>query len=259
MKAQAAAAQELKREREEQERRERRARATEAAEAEKLRRRSKRKRDSEDEYWDRWDGRTADRKRTSSSRNWDDNWSGYEDGNRSRRRRRRTGDHPRSRSKELSSQVPSHHSSPSPRRSRSRELSPRVSSRHSSPSLGPQPPVQLPSKMDRYFEESYDPRLDVAPLSAPKVPATGLINNAEFEGWDAMLELIRVRREDKEEKKRLDRLGLSKEKVKVKKNVSISSSAAVADRWSSEGVSVLDIEYKKRGSVREWDVGKEEL
>jgi len=111
--------------------------------------------------------------------------------------------------------------------------------------------------MDRYFEESYDPRLDVAPLTAPKVPATGLINNAEFEGWDAMLELIRVRREDKEEKKRLDRLGLSKEKVKVKKNVSISSSAAVADRWSSEGVSVLDIEYKKRGSVREWDVGKE--
>ena len=239
LKAQAAAAQELKREREEQERRERRARAAEAAEAEKLRRRSKRKRDSEDEYWDRWDGRTADRKRTSSSRNWDDNWSGYEDGDRSRHRRRRTGDRPRPRSRERSSpRIPSRHSSPSP-------------------SLGPQPPVQLPSKMDRYFEESYDPRLDVAPLSAPKVPATGLINNAEFEGWDAMLELIRVRREDKEEKKRLDRLGLSKEKVKVKKNASISSSAAVADRWSSEGVSVLDIEYKKRGSVREWDVGKE--
>lgn len=111
--------------------------------------------------------------------------------------------------------------------------------------------------MDRYFEESYDPRLDIAPLSTPKVPATGLINNAEFEGWDAMLELIRVRREDKEEKKRLERLGLSKEKIKVKKNVPISSSSAVADRWDSEAVSILDIEYKKRGSVREWDVGKE--
>ena len=256
LKAQAAAAQELKRERDEQERRERRARAAEAAEAEKLRRRSKRKRDSEDEYWDRWDGRTADRKRASSSRNWDDNWSGYEDSDRSRHRRRRTGGRPRSRSKDHSSRVPSHHSSPSPR-SRSREPSSRIPSRHSSPSPGPQPPVQLPSKMDRYFEESYDPRLDVAPLSAPKVPATGLINNAEFEGWDAMLELIRVRKEDKEEKKRLERWGLSKEKVKVKKNVPISSSAAVADRWSSEGVSVLDIEYKKRGSVREWDVGKE--
>ena len=255
-KAQAAAVEEIKREREEQERKERRARAAEAAEAEKLRRRSKRKRDSEDEYWDRWDGRTADRKRASTSRNWDDNRSGYEDGDRSRQRRRRTSDHPRSRSKEHSSRVSSHHSSPGPR-SRSRELSSRVPSRHSSPSPGPRPTVQLPSKMDRYFEESYDPRLDVAPLSTPKVPATGLINNAEFEGWDAMLELIRVRREDKEEKKRLDRLGLSKEKVKVKKNAPISSSAAVADRWSSEGVSVLDIEYKKRGSVREWDVGKE--
>ena len=109
--------------------------------------------------------------------------------------------------------------------------------------------------MDRYFEESYDPRLDVAPLTAPKVPATGLINNAEFEGWDAMLELIRIRREDKEEKKRLERLGLSKEKVKVKKNAQISSSTV---GWSSDqGVSILDIEYKKRGSVREWDVGKE--
>ena len=71
LKAQAAAAQEIKREREEQERRERRARAAEAAEAERLRRRSKRKRewDSGDECWDRWDGRTADRKRSSAY--WD--------------------------------------------------------------------------------------------------------------------------------------------------------------------------------------------
>ncbi|KAF8807883.1 hypothetical protein BYT27DRAFT_7338509 [Phlegmacium glaucopus] len=394
LKAQAAAAQEVKREREEQERRERRARAAEAVEAEKLRRRSKRKRDPEDESWDRWDGRTADRKRTSRSRNWD-NWGGYDndgggngdgdDRSRHRKRRRRTGDRSRSRSRERRGDTPSRSShtkhdpsssskrhkthrtrsrsaspprkvsrdkgydrqdesrtshrrrsrvgrrkrsrssscSPSPHKRRkpiryalddlrdeslsprscstaigsecqprerrsstssttksyptprrdndpsskdidpissaSRHSSPysRVPSRLSSPDPGPQPPVQLPSKMDRYFEESYDPRLDVAPLSVPKVPATGLINNADFEGWDAMLELIRVRREDKEEKKRLERLGLSKEKVKVKKNVPINSSAAVADRWSSEGVSILDIEYNKRGSVREWDVGKE--
>jgi hypothetical protein len=110
--------------------------------------------------------------------------------------------------------------------------------------------------MDRYFEESYDPRLDVAPLSAPKVPKTGLISSAEFESWDAMLELIRIRRGDKEEKKRMERLGLSKEKVKVKKNIPITSSAVVAAK-TSEGISILDIEYKKRGSVREWDVGKE--
>jgi len=99
--------------------------------------------------------------------------------------------------------------------------------------------------MDKYFDEGYDPRFDVAPLAVPQVPATGLINNADFEGWDAMLELIRLRREDKEEKRRLERLGLTKEKVKEKKKGIV------------EGVNIMDIEYKKRGSVREWDLGKE--
>lgn len=108
--------------------------------------------------------------------------------------------------------------------------------------------------MDKYFEESYDPRLDVAPLTAPQVPATGLINNAEFESWDAMLELIRIRREDKEEKKRMERLGLTKDKGKDKKK---GPSDSVGDRWAAEGVSIMEIEYKKRGSVREWDLGKE--
>jgi hypothetical protein len=109
--------------------------------------------------------------------------------------------------------------------------------------------------MDKYFEESYDPRLDVAPLTVPKVPATGLINNAEFEGWDAMLELIRVRKEDREEKKMLERLGLTKEKTKSNKQP-ISSSAA-NDRWSGESLNIMEIAYNKRGAVREWDMGKE--
>ncbi|KAJ6520159.1 hypothetical protein C8R45DRAFT_918960 [Mycena sanguinolenta] len=126
-----------------------------------------------------------------------------------------------------------------------------------SPTPGPDPEIQLPSKMDKYFEESYDPRLDVAPLTVPKVPATGLINNAEFEGWDAMLELIRMRREDKEEKKMLERLGLTKEKVKSTGSKAPISSSAANDRWSGEGLNVMQIEYNKRGSVREWDMGKE--
>lgn len=110
--------------------------------------------------------------------------------------------------------------------------------------------------MDKYFEETYDPRLDVAP---PQVPATGLINNADFEGWDAMLDLLRTRREDKEEKKRMERLGLTKEKVKDKKKGAADSISDrwVADRWNTEAVSIMDIEYKKRGTVREWDLGKE--
>ncbi|KAJ7492293.1 hypothetical protein FB451DRAFT_1217751 [Mycena latifolia] len=132
---------------------------------------------------------------------------------------------------------------PSPKRvkpepSTSRPVKTRAPSR--SPTPGPEPEIQLPSKMDKYFEESYDPRLDIAPLTVPNVPATGLISDAEFAGWDAMLQLIRIRKEDREEKKMMERLGLTKDK-----------------RWSGEGSNIMEIEYNKRGSVREWDMGKE--
>jgi hypothetical protein len=70
-----------------------------------------------------------------------------------------------------------------------------------------------------------------------------------------MLELIRVRKEDREEKKMLERLGLTKEKTKSSKQP-ISSSAA-NDRWSGEGLNIMEIAYNKRGAVREWDMGKE--
>jgi len=111
--------------------------------------------------------------------------------------------------------------------------------------------------MDKYFEESYDPRLDVAPLSVPTIPATGLISDAEFEGWDAMLELIRLRREDKEEKKRMERMGLSTKDLKGKDKK--YGASTVGEKWESSGGvgSIMDIEYKKKGAVREWDLGKE--
>ncbi|KAG1889680.1 uncharacterized protein F5891DRAFT_1186164 [Suillus fuscotomentosus] len=124
--------------------------------------------------------------------------------------------------------------------------------RSPSSSPPPLPPARLPSKMDKYFQESYDPRLDVTTLPVPTVPATGLVSDAEFEGWDAMLELIRQRREDKAEKKRLERLGISKDKANKK-----GADSEVADRWASGGDNIMDIEYKKRGTVREWDLGKE--
>lgn len=102
--------------------------------------------------------------------------------------------------------------------------------------------------MDKYFEESYDPRLDVAPLAVPTVPKTGLISDTEFAGWDAMLELIKLRREDKAERKRLERLGMDPDNFAKLQTTSSSSSGAI---------DIMDIEYKKRGSVREWDLGKE--
>jgi len=115
--------------------------------------------------------------------------------------------------------------------------------------------------MDKYFETSYDPRLDITPLVAPSIPATGLINSAEFEGWDAMLELIKQRRADKADRKRLERLGLveksGKEKKKGKSKVEGLGVAGTLAGWSTGGDGLMDIEYKKRGSVREWDLGKE--
>jgi len=116
--------------------------------------------------------------------------------------------------------------------------------------------------MDKYFEASYDPRLDVAPLVAPSIPSTGLLNSAEFEGWDAMLELIKQKRADKVERKRLERLGLveksgsGKEKKKGKSKVAELGVAGTLAGWSEGGDGLMDIEYKKRGSVREWDLGK---
>jgi len=104
--------------------------------------------------------------------------------------------------------------------------------------------------MDKYFQETYDPRLDVEPLPLPTIPATGLISDAEFEGWDAMLRLIQLRRQDKEDKKVLDRAGIPAKRS--------NSGAIVADRLDADtGHSIMNLEYKKKGTVREWDMGKE--
>lgn len=174
-----------------------------------------------------------------------------------KRARSNSSSRPSRYSKSKSKPPKSRPSSRSSSRSRSMSLS---SSRSSSPSPGPSPAPNLPSKMDKYFEETYDPRLDVTPLSTtPNIPATGLINDAEFEGWDAMLELIKLRRQDKEDRKRLERLGLvdkkdKKGKGKEKVKTGVVESASVIN---GSGGSILDIEYKKRGTVREWDLGKE--
>jgi len=67
-----------------------------------------------------------------------------------------------------------------------------------------------------------------------------------------MLELIKLRRQDKEERKRLERLGLLDKKDKKGKGKDKAKNIF-------ESANLLDIEYKKRGSVREWDLGKKDL
>jgi hypothetical protein len=108
------------------------------------------------------------------------------------------------------------------------------------------------SKMDKYFEPSYDPRLDAGPMTIPEIPSTGLVDGADFESWEAMLDVIRQRREYKAEQRRLEKAGLllsGKEKEKEKKD---------SEAWTmNPGSSVMDIKYSKRGTVREWDLGKE--
>jgi hypothetical protein len=104
--------------------------------------------------------------------------------------------------------------------------------------------------MDKYFQESYDPHLDIDPLPLPTIPATGLISDAEFEGWDAMLQLIKLRRQDREDKKALERVGIPAKRSK--------SGAIVADHPDVDtGPNIMNLEYKKKGAVREWDMGKE--
>ena len=61
------------------------------------------------------------------------------------------------------------------------------------------------------------------------------------------MELIRLRREDKEDRKRGG--GVSK----------VSKEEKSGGGGGGGEVDVMSIEYNKRGSVREWDLGKEGL
>ena len=61
-----------------------------------------------------------------------------------------------------------------------------------------------PSKMDRYFAPDYDPRLDMN-VDALTDPVTGFIAPGSFGEWSHMLELMRVRKDDKLAREQLKR------------------------------------------------------
>ena len=100
------------------------------------------------------------------------------------------------------------------------------------------PPVHS-SKMDKYFDPAYDPALDYTPV----LDTNSMVQEGAFASWNTMLQLIRIRREDKEAKKRREKEGESRS--------SSSSKRPVGEPG------LMDIMYKKRGSVREWDLGKD--
>lgn len=65
----------------------------------------------------------------------------------------------------------------------------------------------IPSKMDRYFEPTYDPKKDYrAMLDAQDVavPRTGLVPNIDI-GWDSMLSTIKYRGQEKDRHRERDR------------------------------------------------------
>ncbi|KAH8834968.1 hypothetical protein DL96DRAFT_1549637 [Flagelloscypha sp. PMI_526] len=237
LKSQAESAREREeREREEDERRRRRDRKRRHRDHERSRSRDRRKRrrkskernksDTEEEFhlsWDRWDGRDVSEQRDEGkehNRDWE-NWR------------------PPPREPNLELDTPK--SKSRHRRRKHRSLSPWTLRlhRHKTPPPTPPPapsppPPPLPSKMDRYFHEDYDPRLDVERMEAPTIPSSGLISDAEFAGWDAMLDALRAR----EDRKKYGASGPP------------STSAGVAPN-------LMDVKYSKKGSVREWDMGKE--
>lgn len=141
-----------------------------------------------------------------------------------------------------------------------------IESRPPSPSIEPPSlPLSPPppsSKMDKYFEPDYDPRLDVTPLTnngrlTVNVPATGLIDDPSWDSWEAMLELIKLKREDRIEKKRLEKMGLLPDEKRSVGGSGKKGKGMVSASVTGEDRGLMDITYTKKGTVREWDMGKD--
>ncbi|KAG9087506.1 hypothetical protein FRC06_002511 [Ceratobasidium sp. 370] len=134
------------------------------------------------------------------------------------------------------------------------------------PSRSPSPEYPLPngntpsysSKMDKYFSPTYDPRLDV---TQPTVSKTGLLEGPQWDGWEEMLDVMRARAMDKEEKKRRakedrEKSKFDKKRAKEKAGTSIPIASSASFTPISE-VGLMDMRYKKRGATKEWDLAKE--
>lgn len=76
--------------------------------------------------------------------------------------------------------------------------------------------LPIPSKMDKYFASSYDPRLDVN-LDDITDPTTGLIQGGNYDDWGAILAQMKAKREEKErqkERKLEEKLAAAQRKLK---------------------------------------------
>ena len=78
--------------------------------------------------------------------------------------------------------------------------------------------------MDKYFSSTYDPRLDVS--VADLTDTNGFIGEGNFDEWSKMIEILKVRKEEKgfrererEEQKLIEREKKRDEKKRKKKGV----------------------------------------
>ncbi|KAJ9095796.1 hypothetical protein QFC19_007410 [Naganishia cerealis] len=105
--------------------------------------------------------------------------------------------------------------------------------------------INIPSKMDRYFEPTYDPKKDYrAMLDAQEtaVPRTGLVPDVDI-GWDSMLSTIKYRGQEKDRAR--DRLR-EEERKRERDSEARHKRETVRDREYSVSRSSRD---KKRSST----------
>lgn len=154
--------------------------------------------------------------------------------------------------------------------------------------MSPLPPKPAAlSKMDKYFAQSYDPRIDVG-----EVPPEGMIADV---GWDNMLAILKdrgqkrrhhspgllddpydvppkaisrsdspdeksERRRKKEERRRQYIEDSEEEFERAERRRKRKEEKRKADEGEASGtggkVDVFGMEYTRKGGVREWDKGK---
>lgn len=141
----------------------------------------------------------------------------------------------------------------------------------------------IESKMDKYFENDYDPSTDIS------LPSNA--NDHDFDAWNEMLENVRERNKLKREREQefweverkkereLENMRLGREKAKIakllgpdaeeeyqrhKKQAKRERKEQIKDKFKESTINsitghdneLFNIQYGKKGSTREWDVGK---
>ncbi|KAI5481738.1 hypothetical protein MNV49_000015 [Pseudohyphozyma bogoriensis] len=132
----------------------------------------------------------------------------------------------------------------------------------------PAPAGPPPSKMDKYFAESYDPRMDVSVDDL--TTSSGIIAEGAFDSWDTMLRVVKERKEEKKEREAREKEARHREREAIReerrrkkdRKRGIYSSDDEGPKPPSQTTAsktlVDGYEYVKRGGTREWDSGKVE-